>query len=143
MSLNCVEAPDRGRSVDMKAKVICDGRGNGGTGARAAVLILESGEQVERAEKLDATTNMVAEHLAIQLGMELAAEHGVTDLLVWNDSTTPVNQIRGAAEVKAEHLKPLVAKTLEMRLSFRTFSIEWVPRTETKVADALCRQVDP
>jgi ribonuclease HI len=127
----------------MKGKVICDGRGNGGTGARAAVLILETGEQFEKAEKLDATTNIVAEHLAIQLGMELAVEHGVTDLVIWNDSLTPVNHILGAYQVKADHLKPLVDKTWDMRSSFERFAIERVPRAQTKLADALCRKIDP
>ncbi len=127
----------------MKAKVICDGRGNGGTGARAAVLMLENGEQFEKAEKLDATTNIVAEHLAIQLGMELAVDHGVTDLVIWNDSQTPVKHILGDYEVKMDHLKPIVEKTWDMRSSFEKFSIEWVPRAKTKLADALCRQIDP
>lgn len=127
----------------MKAKVICDGRGNGGTGARAAVLILESGERFAKAEKLDATTNIVAEHLAIQLAMELAVEHGVTDLLIWNDSQTPVSHVLGAYQIKMDHLKPIVEKTWDMRSSFERFAIEWVPRTETKLADALCREIDP
>lgn len=59
----------------MKAIAICDGRGNAGTGARAAVLYLGDGlqrDRHERAEKIPATTNIVAEHLAIQLAMELA-----------------------------------------------------------------------
>ena len=73
----------------MKATAICDGRGNGGTGARAAVLYIGEGlqgDRHERAEKLPATTNLVAEHLAIQLAMELAKEHGVTELVIYNDS---------------------------------------------------------
>ena len=56
----------------MKAKVICDGRGNGGTGARAAVLLMKGREPITSAEKLAPTTNIVAEHRAIQLAMELA-----------------------------------------------------------------------
>jgi len=107
------------------------------------VLILETGETVERAEKIDATTNIVAEHLAIQLGMELALEHGVTDLLIWNDSRTPVNHVLGRFQVKKDHLKPLVEKTWDMRSRFVRCSLEWVPRKETKLADALCRKVDP
>jgi len=52
----------------VKAIAIFDGRGNAGTGARAAVLYLGD-DRHERAEKLPATTNIVAEHLAIQLAM--------------------------------------------------------------------------
>jgi ribonuclease HI len=81
--------------------------------------------------------------LAIQLAIELAVEHGVTEPLVWNDSQSPVKHIRGEYQVREAHLKPIVAKTLEMRSKFEDFSIEWVPRTETKIADALCREIDP
>jgi ribonuclease H / adenosylcobalamin/alpha-ribazole phosphatase len=127
----------------LKGRVICDGRGNGGTGARAAVLFVEERLVDQRAEKLDATTNIVAEHRAIQLAMELAAENGVTDLLIWNDSQSPVKHIRGEYKVREAHLKPIVEQTNQMRSQFEAFAIEWVPRTKTKLADALCREVDP
>ena len=126
----------------MKATAICDGRGNHGTGARAVVLSLENGQSFEKAEKLGPTTNIVAEHLAIQLAMELALEHGVRDLLVLNDSQTPVNQVRGTYAVKQPHLTPIVEKTGEMRRKFDRFSIRWVPRADTTRPDALCRSVD-
>lgn len=127
----------------MKAKVICDGRGNGGRGARAAVLYVDDREVDYRAERLDAVTNIVAEHLAIQLGIQLALEHGVTDLLMWNDSQSPVKHVTGEYKVREEHLKPLVAKTVEMIEQFDSFKLEWVPRSETGRPDALCREVDP
>src|SRR3954451_20473516 len=129
----------------VKATVICDGRGNAGTGARAAVLYLGEGLQGnrhERAEKIPATTNIVAEHLAIQLAMELAKEHGVTELVIYNDSRSPVNHVNGNFKVKQEHLIPIVAKTWEMTSEFLSFEICWTSRENTKEADALCRAVD-
>jgi ribonuclease HI len=126
----------------VRATAICDGRGNAGTGARACVLYVEDGERSVKAEKITPTTNIVAEHLAIQLAMELALERGVTDLLILNDSQTPVNHVLGAYKVNEEHLKPIVEKTWEMGKSFDSVSIRWVPREETKEPDALCRQVD-
>ena len=129
----------------MKATAICDGRGNAGTGARAAVLYIGEGPQRERharAEKIPATTNIVAEHLAIQLAMELAKEHGVTELVIYNDSRSPVNHVNGNFKVKQEHLIPIVAKTWEMPSEFLSFEICWTSRENTKEADALCRAVD-
>ena len=132
----------------MKGKVICDGRGNAGTGARAAVLYVEreNGEltlkKAEKAEKIEPTTNIVAEHLSIQLGMELALEYGITDLLVLNDSQTPVNHVLGTYKVKKDSLRPLVEKTWEMGLKFSSVEIRWVPREQTHAADKLCRLVD-
>jgi ribonuclease HI len=127
----------------MNATVICDGRGNAGTGARAACLLLPSGEWIDRAEKLPATTNIVAEHRAIQLGVELALEHGVTDLLIINDSRVPVNQVMRKFAVRQAHLKPLVEQTWELFSRLDTVAVEWKRRTETTRADRLCRAVDP
>jgi ribonuclease HI len=106
----------------VSATAICDGRGNAGTGARAAVLYVGDGprrDRYERAEKLPATTNIVAEHLAIQLAMELAKEHGVTDLVICNDSRSPVNHVNGNYKVKAQHLTAIVEKTWAMRAPLR------------------------
>jgi ribonuclease HI len=131
--------------VRVKATAICDGRGNGGTGARAAVLYIGEGlqgDRHERAEKLPATTNIVAEHLAIQLAMELAKEHGVTELVIYNDSRSPVNHVNGHFKVKQEHLIPIVAKTWEMSSEFLSFEIRWTSRENTKEADSICRAVD-
>lgn len=126
----------------MKATVICDGRGNAGTGARAAVLYIDGKEVHNKAERIEPTTNIVAEHLAIQLAMEIALEDGVTDLLILNDSQTPVNQVNGIYKVKQDHLKPIVEKTWEMGLKFSSVEIRWVPREQTRRPDRLCSQVD-
>jgi ribonuclease HI len=130
----------------MKATAICDGRGNAGTGARAVVLVIDSPdgkyEAIERAERLGPKTNIVAEHLAIQLAMEVALEHGVTDLLIWNDSRSPVNHVNRTYRVIKPHLKPIVEETWEMSRKFKACEIEWHPREDTKRADALCRKVD-
>ena len=126
----------------LKATAICDGRGNAGTGARAAVLYIAEGPQRDRharAETLPATTNIVAEHLAIQLAIELAREHGVTELVIYNDSRSPVNHVNGEYKVQQEHLIPIVEKTWEMRSEFSSFEI---CRENTKEADGLCRAVD-
>ena len=94
----------------------------------------------ERAEKIPATTNIVAEHLAIQLAMELAKEHAVTELVIYNDSRSPVNHVNGNYKVKKEHLIPIVDKTWEMASGFLSFEIRWTSRENTREADALVGQ---
>lgn len=126
----------------IRATAICDGRGNGGAGARAAVLYIGE-ERHPRAEKLDRPTNQVAEHLAIQLAMELAEEHGVSDLLILNDSKSPVNHVNGVYKIKQKHLVPIIARTREMMQSFDSVEVRWTSRENTLEADALCRAVDP
>jgi ribonuclease HI len=131
----------------VKAYAVCDGRGNAGTGARACVMYAKKNPldgllRFERAERLEPCTNIVAEHLAIQLAVEMALDNGVTHLAVLNDSQTPVGQVLGEYQVEAEHLKPIVARTWELARLLEDVSIRWVPRSETKEADALCRRVD-
>src|SRR3954454_2367875 len=109
----------------MRANAICDGRGNAGTGARACVLILETGETIEKAEKLEPTTNIVAEDLAIQLALKMAIDAGVRRLLVWNDSRSPVNHVLGTYKVKQDHLRLIVDHTRELGFRFELFEIEW------------------
>lgn len=126
----------------MNAKAITDGRGNAGTGARACVLILETGEIIERAEKIPPTTNIVAEHLAIQLAVEMALDAGVRRLLIWNDSQVPVFQLQEKYQIRQDHLRPIVHQTWELASQLEEVSIEWVPRSETSVPDAMCTAVD-
>jgi len=83
-----------------------------------------------------------AEHLAIQLAMELAKDQGVTELVIYNDSKSPVNHVNGNYKVKQEHLIPIVGRTWEMASEFVSFEIRWTSRENTKEADALCRAVD-
>jgi ribonuclease HI len=126
----------------LKARAITDGRGNAGTGARACVLEIEDGRVIERAEKLKACSNIVAEHRSIQLALEMALDHGVTELEIFNDSQTPVRHIAGEYQVKADHLQPIVRKTWQLGCLLDKVSIQWVPREKTKLADRLCREVD-
>jgi ribonuclease HI len=140
--------PAERRGLVVKAYAVCDGRGNAGTGARACVMYAKDPSlrglerRFARAERLEPCTNIVAEHLAIQLAVEMALDNGVTHLEVLNDSQTPVGHILGEYQVEAEHLKPIVARTWELARLLEDVSIRWVPRSETKEADALCRRVD-
>jgi reverse transcriptase-like protein len=67
---------------------------------------------------------------------------GVTELVIYNDSRSPVNHVNGHYKVKQEHLIPIVEKTWEMRAEFSSLEICWTRRENTKEADALCRTVD-
>lgn len=104
--------------------------------------MLETGETLEKAEKIEPTTNIVAEHLAIQLALEMAIDAGVRQLVVWNDSRSPVNHVLGTYKIKQDHLRPLVDQTRQLVSRLESFSIEWVPREKTVRADRLCREVD-
>lgn len=128
----------------MKGIVICDGRGNRGTGACAAVAYVGGEEVARRASKLDPVTNIVAEHRAIQLAIQLARDNEISELLILNDSQTPVYQLDGSYKVRADHLLPIVLQTWEMANDpfFISTDIRWVSREQTTLPDKLCRFVD-
>lgn len=126
----------------MKAHAICDGSGNGKlVAARAAILFLPDGREIERANRMDPTTNIVAEHMAIQLCIEMALEFGVSDLLIFNDSQVPVYQVDGTYKCEKPHLKPIVEETWEMASKLNSVKIEWTPRENTERADLLARAI--
>ena len=129
----------------MKGHVICDGRGNAGTGACAAVAYdVDNREVGRKAVELDPVTNIVAEHRAIQLAITLAKKVGIDELLILNDSTVPVYQVDGRYNINAKHLIPIVHETWRMASDpyFFSVAIKWVPREETLLADQLCRFIN-
>ena len=64
------------------------------------------------ARSIGEATNNIAEYRALLRGIELAVEHGATDLEVIGDSQLVVRQIEGAYKVKKAELKPLHAQAV-------------------------------
>ena len=127
----------------MKLVVNVDGgaRGNPGPAAVGVVVRDESGEVVADAgEPIGAATNNVAEYRALIRGIELAAEHGATELELYGDSELVVKQVRGEYKVKDAGLKPLHAQARQALSAFSNWSFNHVRREQTAEADALVNQ---
>ena len=121
----------------------CDGasRGNPGPSSIGLVLYDSDGETVaEMGAAIGHTTNNVAEYRALAAGLEIAANHGVDDLLVRLDSQLLVRQATGVYRVKSPHLKPLHREVLRWADRFGRIVFEHVPRERNKVADALANE---
>ncbi len=113
-------------------------RGNPGPAAVGAVLRTEDGELVdERGERIGRATNNVAEYKAVLLGIELALEHGASELEVIGDSELIVKQIQGRYKVKNADLKPLHAEARGALAKVGKWSIRHVRREHNARADAL------
>lgn len=124
--------------------VLCDAscRGNPGPASAGAVLWFRGGGTVPRQpdrtkyEELGEATSNVAEHRALQLGLELAWEEKARLVYVFTDSQLVVGQINGSMAVKSEALQPLVAATLEMmQMDGFEVVLAWCPRELTGQAD--------
>lgn len=127
----------------MRLVVNVDGgsRGNPGPAAIGIVIRNADGEVIaDAAEPIGTATNNVAEYRALIRGIELAAEHGATELSLRGDSELVVKQVRGEYRVKDVNLKPLHADARSKLSSFSKWSFDHVRREENAEADALVNQ---
>jgi len=116
-------------------------RGNPGPAAIGVVLRNEDGAVIaDAAEPIGNATNNVAEYRALIRGIELAAQHGATELQLYGDSELVVKQIRGEYKVKDAGLKPLHAEARAALSAFVKWSFDHVRREQNADADALVNQ---
>jgi len=126
-----------------RATVNVDGgaRGNPGPAAIGVVLRDGSGTVLEEAgETIGEATNNVAEYKALLRGIELAAEHGATDLELIGDSELVVRQVEGRYKVKHVGMKKLHAEVKRALGGFDSWSIRHVRRADNADADRLVNQ---
>ena len=127
----------------MKLVVNVDGgaRGNPGPAAIGVVVRTADGDVIADAgEAIGTATNNVAEYRALLRGIELAAQHGATELELYGDSELVVKQIRGEYRVKDAGLKPLHAQARQALSAFTSWSFDHVRRERNSEADALVNQ---
>lgn len=116
-------------------------RGNPGPAAIGVVVRDGSGEVLEeRGERIGEATNNVAEYKALLRGIELAAEHGGTELELIGDSELVVRQVEGKYKVKNAGIKPLHAEVKGALEDFDSWSIRHVRRAENADADRLVNE---
>jgi ribonuclease HI len=116
-------------------------RGNPGPAAVAAVASKPDGEVVDsRGEAIGTATNNVAEYRALLLGIELAREHGASEVELIGDSELIVKQVNGEYKVKDAGLRPLHAQVRAALEGFDRWSIRHVRREQNAAADALVNE---
>ena len=124
----------------MEAILYTDGgsRGNPGPAGSGAVLFSQDGEVIAEAKRyLGQATNNVAEYTAIIIGLDLAVEHGVTNLLARMDSELAVKQLNGKYRVKNPELAKLFLQVKERAGQLGRVTFEHVRRERNKHADGL------
>jgi ribonuclease HI len=116
-------------------------RGNPGPAAIAAVVATPEGEVVDEVGRtIGHATNNVAEYRALLLGIELAANHGATEVELIGDSELIVKQVRGEYRVKDAVLKEFHAEVKRELTQFERWSIRHVRREHNAAADSLVNQ---
>jgi ribonuclease HI len=116
-------------------------RGNPGPAAIGVVVRGDGGEVLEEVgEKIGAATNNVAEYKALLRGIELAAEHGGSELELIGDSELVVRQVEGRYKVKNAGMKQLHDEVKRALQSFDSWSIRHVRREGNAEADRLVNE---
>src|ERR1044072_4514674 len=116
-------------------------RGNPGPAAIGVVLRAEGGGvQEEGGEAIGEATNNVAEYRALLRGIELAAEHGASELELIGDSELVVRQVGGRYKVKNGGMKELHEGVRRALRGLDSWSIRHVRRAENADADRLVNQ---
>ena len=116
-------------------------RGNPGPAAIGVVLRDEDGRVLEEAgERIGDATNNVAEYRALLRGLELAAEHGASELELIGDSELVVRQVEGRYKVKNAGMRELHDQVRRALAGFDSWSIRHVRREGNADADRLVNE---
>jgi len=112
--------------------------------AIGAVLYDSQGGKVQTLSRhIGPATNNEAEYLAFIGGLEMALEEDVHCLVVRADSKLVTNQVRGHYKVRAEALKPLHSRAVDVLTRFPKRHVEYVPRKYNREADRLAGAAFP
>ena len=126
--------------MDRVAKVFIDGASRGNPGpAGIGVLVLDEHENVIRrvSEKIDDTTNNVAEYRALFKAIIECQKLGFSSVQFFTDSQLLARQVNGIYKIKDEKLKSLYVKVRGKLLSFKNWEVIHIPREKNLIADKL------
>ncbi|XP_069143297.1 uncharacterized protein [Solanum lycopersicum] len=103
-----------------------------------AVLVSESGQHYPMAAKLRFNcTNNMAEYEACILGLKMAVDMNVYELLVIGDSDLLIHQVQGEWAVKNPKIVPYIQYVQNLCKRFRKIEFRHTPRIQNELADAL------
>ncbi|HET8956568.1 MAG TPA: ribonuclease HI family protein [Solirubrobacterales bacterium] len=119
-----------------------DGGSRGNPGPAGIGVVLRDGGEIvaEVGETIGVATNNVAEYRALLRGIELATEHGATELELIGDSELVVQQVGGGWKVKNAGLKELNEEVKRALRELDHWSIGHIPREKNADADRLVNQ---
>jgi ribonuclease HI len=112
-------------------------RGNPGPGQCAAVFHGRLGDCNSPVfiEKLDHVTSNEAEYSGLILALRHALAAGEETLHVYTDSKVLAKQIHGAYAVRADNLRALHARAMELIRGFKLVVVQYIPREKNREAD--------
>ncbi|XP_070017180.1 uncharacterized protein [Nicotiana sylvestris] len=132
----CVDEVDRDEKPGWK--LFFDGAANMKGVGIGVVLISETGQHYHVIAQLQFhCTNNITEYEACILGLRLAVDMGIQEILVLGDSDLLVHQIQGEWETRALKLIPYQQCLHDLCQRFRSIEFRHNPRIYNEIADAL------
>jgi ribonuclease HI len=129
--------------MDRVIEIFIDGASKGNPGpAGIGVLILdEKKNEISRiSEKIEDTTNNVAEYKALLRAITECKKLNILSVKFYTDSQLLARQINGMYKIKDQKLKPLYIKIKGTLLGFKSWEITHIPREQNTVADSLANE---
>ncbi|XP_070015605.1 uncharacterized protein [Nicotiana sylvestris] len=103
-----------------------------------AVLVSETGQHYPVSAKLRfSCTNNMAEYEACILGLKMAIDMNIQELLLIEDSDLLIHQVREEWATKNSKILPYLHHVQELRKRFTKTEFQHVPRIQNELADAL------
>jgi ribonuclease HI len=126
----------------MSWQIYVDGASSGNPGDSGAGMVIFDGDGTEILRDsvfLGKMTNNMAEYEALLRALEKAQEHGAQDVVVYTDSLLVANQVTGTYKINNDILRQYVLKAKKIISNFGSFSIQYIPREQNRIADKLAK----
>jgi len=88
-----------------------------------------------------AGSSNIAEYRALIAGLRECIKNKIKKVYIFGDSQLIIKQVNGAFKVNKQELKKHRDYILKLLEKFDDWSLQWIPRTENRKADALVCQV--
>ncbi|XP_059294480.1 uncharacterized protein LOC132047457 [Lycium ferocissimum] len=119
-------------------RLFFDGKVNYQGSGIGAVLISKTGQHYPMAVKIDFRwTNNMAEYEACILGLRMALDKNIQELLVIRDSDFLINQMKGNWATKNVKILPYVNMSQRLCGRFKSIDFRHTPRAQNEFADTL------
>jgi ribonuclease HI len=129
--------------MDRIVEVFIDGasKGNPGPAGIGVSILDKNGREISKiSEKIEDTTNNVAEYKALLRAITECKKLNILSVKFYTDSQLLARQINGMYKIKDERLKSLYVKIKGKLLGFKEWEITHIPREQNVVADRLANE---
>ena len=115
---------------------------NPGKGSAGAILYSQTRDPLyETGEYIEYATNNIAEYTGLIIGLRLALERGLTNLLVEGDSQLVIFQTQGKWQIKNDGLKSYHKEACDLISKFNFIASRHIRRELNKEADRITNEV--